>query len=241
MMQASSSLLGVIIDSFWRKIIMKHLKFGLFTLGITFILMTSLVSAEDRYVIDNLQITFRTGPGNDRKIISLLNSDQKVEIIAPNGDWVKVRLQNGKEGWVLQRYLTRETPCRTRVALANQSIDQLENELDATQKTSQQILADKEKISQDLKRTQQELDEKTKAYATLKKGAAGYLELKDRHQKMSARLTQQTQKADELDLELNTTRKKKYVRWFLGGAGVLLLGFILGFSSKKQKRHSSLV
>ncbi len=121
---------------------MKHLIFGLFILGITLILMTKLVYAEDRYVIDKLQITFRTGPGNDRKIISLLNSDQKVEVLEPSGDWVKVRLQNGKEGWVLQRYLTTETPCRTRFSLANQSIDQLENDLDAAKKANQQILAE---------------------------------------------------------------------------------------------------
>jgi len=220
---------------------MKHFTSGLVTLGITLILLTTMVYAEDRYVIDNLQITFRTGPGNDRKIISLLNSDQMVEIIEPSGDWVKVRLQNGKEGWVLQRYLTQETPCRTRVITANQSIDQLKNELDAAQAANQQIRADKEKISQELKRTQQELDKITKAYAILKKGAAGYLELKDIHQKTNTRLTDQTQKANELDLELNTIRKKKYVRWFLGGAGVLLLGFILGFNSKKQKHRSSLM
>jgi len=220
---------------------MKYMTFGLITVGITLILMTNLVYAEDRYVIDKLQITFRTGPGNDRKIISLLNSDQKVTLLELSGDWVKVRLQNGKEGWVLQRYLTTQTPCRTRVALANQSIDQLESKLDATQKTNQQILADKEKISQELKRTQQELNEKTKAYASLKKDAAGFLELKDRHEKTTARLTKQTKKADALDLELNTLRKKTYVRWFLGGGGVLIVGFILGFSSKKQKRRSSLL
>jgi len=220
---------------------MKHLTSGLFIIGITLILMVNMASAEDRYVIDKLQITFRTGPGNDRKIISLLNSDQKVELLEPSGDWIKVRLQNGKEGWVLQRYLTSETPCRTQVALANQSIDQLENNLDAAQKANQKILADKEDTGQELKRTQQELDKINKAYATLKKGAAGYLELKDRHEKISTRLTKQTQKANDLERELNTIRKKKYVRWFLGGAGVLLLGFILGFSSKKQKRRSSLL
>ena len=220
---------------------MKHLTSGLMTVGTILILLTTTVSAEDRYVIDNLQITFRTGPGNDRKIISLLNSDQKVEILEPSGDWIKVRLQNGKEGWVLKRYLTNETPCRTRVQIANQSIVQLENELDLAQKANQRILADKEEVSQELKKTQQELKKTNKAFATLKKGAAGYLELKDRHQKITVNLTQQTQKANELDLELSTIRKKKYVRWFLGGGGVLLLGFILGFSSKKQKRRSSLM
>ncbi len=240
MMQASGTLLGLIIASFWRKGIMKYLSSGLFTAGIALILLTTLVYAEDRYVIDNLQITFRTGPGNDRKIISLLNSDQKVVILEPTGDWVKVRLQNGKEGWVLQRYLTEDTPCRTQIKIANQSIDQLERELDAARKTNQQILTDKDKIDQELKRTQQDLKKTTNAYAGLKKGAAGYIELKDRHQKTNARLSKQTQKANDLDLELNTIRKKKYVRWFLGGAGVLLLGLILGFSSKKQKHRSSL-
>ena len=220
---------------------MKHLTYGLLSLGIALILLTTAGYAQDRYVIDNLQITFRTGPGNDRKIISLLNSDQKVEIIEPSGDWVKVRLQNGREGWVLKRYLTDETPCRTRIKMANQTIDQLNSDLDAAQKDTQQVIADREKINRELKQTQQELTKTTKAYATLKKGAAGYLELKDRHQTITARLTKQTQKANELDLELNTMRKKNYVRWFLGGSGVLLLGFILGFSSKKQKRRSSLV
>jgi len=220
---------------------MKHFTSGLITLGVTLILLTTMVYAEDRYVIDNLQITFRTGPGNDRKIISLLNSDQKVEILEPDGDWVKVRLENGKEGWVLQRYLTSETPCRTRLKMANQSVDQLENQLDAAQKDNQQILADKEKISQELKQTQQELNKTSKAYATLKKGAAGYIDLKNRHEKTTARLTKQTQMANELGIELDSIRKKKYVRWFLGGAGVLLLGFVLGFSSKKRKHRSSLL
>jgi len=220
---------------------MKHLIYRLLAMGIAVFLLTPLASAENLYVIDKLQITFRTGPGNDRKILSLLNSGQKVDVLEPDGDWARVRLQNGKEGWVLLRYLTSEIPCRIKIKAANQTVDQLRKELDDTRKAKQQITNDMTKLTQDLKRSEQERKKALASFSKLKKEAARFLELKTRHEKTVTHLSDQTQKASELDLELKKTRKKQNVRWFLGGAGVLLIGFILGFSSKKQKRHSSLL
>ena len=57
---------------------------------------------------------------------------------------------------------------------------------------------------------------------------------------MTAR-KQQTQKALELDNEVEKLHWNQNVRWFLSGAGVLLLGFIIGFSTKRQRRRSSLL
>ncbi|MBW1865802.1 MAG: hypothetical protein JRI64_09270 [Deltaproteobacteria bacterium] len=44
--------------------------------GAVILFFTTMAHAETRYVTDKMQITFRTGPGNDRKILSLLNSGQ---------------------------------------------------------------------------------------------------------------------------------------------------------------------
>ena len=213
----------------------------LLAMGIAIFLLTTIAYAQDLYVIDKLQITFRTGPGNDRKIISLLNSGQKVDVLEPDGDWARVRLQNGKEGWVLLRYLTSEIPCRIKIKAANQTVDQLNKELDDVRKTNQQITDDMTKLTQDLTHSEQERKKALASFSKLKKDAAGFLELKTRHEKTVTHLSDQTQKANELDLALQKTRKKQNVRWFIGGAGVLLIGFLLGFSSKKQKRHSSLL
>jgi len=199
------------------------------------------VYAETRYVTDKMQITFRTGPGNDRKIISLLNSGQPVSFLQPEGEWAKVSLQNGKEGWVLQQYLSAEVPCRIRIKEVDQTLERSNAELETVKKNNQQLESDKRQLSTDLKNLRRDLANTKKSFAKLKKDAAGFLELKTRHDKTIERLSMQTQKADALDKELTNTLKKRNIRWFLGGAGVLLMGFIMGFGSKRQKRQSSLL
>jgi len=109
------------------------------------------------------------------------------------------------------------------------------------QRTSRQFETDKAGLAADLKKTRQTLAKTRQSYEKLKKDAAGFLKLKTRYDKTVERLSKQTQKADALDQDLTSTLKKQNIRWFLGGAGVLLFGFILGFSSKKQKHQSSLL
>ena len=53
--------------------------------GAVILFLATMAHAETRYVIDKMQITFRTGPGNDRKILSLLNSGQQVTFLQPDG------------------------------------------------------------------------------------------------------------------------------------------------------------
>jgi SH3 domain protein len=212
----------------------------LLVMAVVIFFTTTMVYAETRYVTDKMQITFRTGPGNDRKILSLLNSGQSVSFLQPKGEWAKVSLQNGKEGWVLQRYLTAEVPCRIRIKEVGQTLERSNAELEAVKKTNQQLESDKGQLATELKNIRQELTNTKQSYAKLKKDAAGFLELKARHDKTIKRLSLQTQKAAELDKNLTKTLRKQNIRWFLGGAGVLLMGFIMGFGSKRQKRHSSL-
>jgi SH3 domain protein len=164
-----------------------------------------------------------------------------VAVLQAEGEWAKVRLPNGKEGWVLQQYLSAEVPCRIRIQDVSSSLEALKRELDVVQTAYQQLDAEKTTLEKDLKDSRQDLAKTKQSYEKLKKEAAGFLELKARHDKTVERLSLQTQKANTLEEDLNRILKKKYIRWFLGGAGVLLLGFILGFSSKKQKRHSSLL
>lgn len=64
--------------------------------------------AETMYVSDIMEITLRTGPGRDNKIITMISSGQKVDVLRRAEKWSKIRMSNGKEGWVLNRFLTSE-------------------------------------------------------------------------------------------------------------------------------------
>ena len=77
-------------------------------LGIVFMCFSANGFAETMYVTDLLKLTLRSGPSTEHKILSVVESGQQVEMLEPGDDWSLVRLANGKEGYVLTRYLMPE-------------------------------------------------------------------------------------------------------------------------------------
>jgi SH3 domain protein len=67
--------------------------------------------ADREYVTDSFEITFRSDPGIDKKIIRMLSSGQPVDVVTTEGEWTLVRLPGSdKEGWVVSRYLINRVP-----------------------------------------------------------------------------------------------------------------------------------
>jgi len=89
--------------------------------------------------------------------------------------------------------------------------------------------------------TEKSLNQISGDYQELKAGSAEFLTLKTKYKKVSEQLAEQTQKADRLDKELSKVEINQYIKWFLAGSGVLLLGFIVGFSAKRSRRRPSLL
>ena len=50
-----------------------------------------------------------------------------------------------------------------------------------------------------------------------------------------------TKKLAKLEDQLSNIQLYHYIKWFLAGSGVLLVGFIIGFSAKRQRRRPSLL
>ncbi|NIU38405.1 SH3 domain-containing protein, partial [Candidatus Bathyarchaeota archaeon] len=42
--------------------------------------------------------------------MGLLPSDTRVEVLETEGKWAKVTAENGRTGWVMQRYLVKDVP-----------------------------------------------------------------------------------------------------------------------------------
>ncbi|HJO61358.1 MAG TPA: TIGR04211 family SH3 domain-containing protein, partial [Desulfobacterales bacterium] len=79
-------------------------------IGICLFLFCSISQAETLYISDFLRITMRTGPGIDHKIIEMIKSGQSVTVLEQGPEWTKILLPTGKEGWVLNRFLTPKPP-----------------------------------------------------------------------------------------------------------------------------------
>ena len=114
---------------------------------ICFVYFSFSVQAETMYVSDQLSITVRTGKGTNRKIIALIKSDQKVETIEKGEEWTLVRLQDGKEGWVLSRYLTNSIPNSIQLELLQLKYDNLEQQAKSLALEIDKLKSDNKKLS----------------------------------------------------------------------------------------------
>jgi len=209
--------------------------------GIVSVCFSANGFAETMYVTDVLKLTLRSGPSTEHKILSVVESGQQLEILEPGDDWSLVRLANGKEGYVLTRYLIPEPTHNVR-------LEQLQSKHKALMQQSATLLEENTRFRKESKQSQLSLDDNAKAlkklradYDQLKAGSAEYLDLKEKYKTVSQKLAEQTKRADALDEELRGIEINQYIKWFLAGSGVLLVGFIVGFSSRRQRRRPSLL
>jgi len=210
-------------------------------LGIVLMCFANTGFAETMYVTDVLKLTLRSGPSTGHKILSVVESGQQVEMIEPGEDWSLVRIANGKEGYVLTRYLMPEPTHNVR-------LERLQAKHKALMQQSATLLEENTRFRNDGKQLKSALDQNDKElkklridYDKLKAGSAEYIDLKEKYDTVSGQLAQQTKRADTLDEELRAIEMNQYIKWFLAGSGVLLVGFIVGFSARRQRRRPSLL
>jgi len=208
------------------------------------VLFSTAVQAETMYVDDIIKITVRTGPGINHKIVAMIKSGERVEVLKPEEpetDWSLVRITNGKEGWVLSRFLTPKEPDGLVLGRYKKKHNVLKNQAVSLIEENNVYKKENKKLNSELK-TKKEMSDKIKSsYETLKKESAEFLELKSNYGKTSSKLIEQTKKAKKMEEELTSLLLHQNIKWFLSGAGVLLLGFVIGFSTKRQRRRSSLL
>lgn len=210
--------------------------------GICLFLLSTAVLAETKYYInDSMKITMRTGPATDRKIIALLSVGQGVEILKAENEWTQVRLLNGKEGWVISRFLTDQTPDSIRLEALRKNHSTLQTKAASLMEENKALKAENKKFGIDLNTSESKQRGLSKSYETLKRESKKFLDLQAKYKESTSKLAVETQKAEKYEDDLTKLLWNKNIKWFLSGAGVLILGFIIGFSTKRQRRHSSLL
>ncbi len=240
--------------------IRRHYKPIFFLLIFAFIFMATrvYVYADTRYVSDNLIITMRGGSGSEYKIIKMLKTGTPVEVIEENDQYYKVRTEDGKEGWVLKRYITTDTPkpiviagLKRKIERLNSKIDMLSKERDGLKKG---LKSAKDLHNADLKKLEKSIKEKNDRVYSITKQLKGITDKYNRLVEASGDVPSIVSERDKLreeNTDLNTEKNdllkenerlsdKKSILWFLAGAAVFFFGWIAGKLSRKKKRSSFL-
>jgi SH3 domain protein len=182
------------------------------------------------YVTDQFEVTMRSGTSTTNEILMLLKSGQQVTLLKqdPVTQYSLVKTASGKQGYVLSRFLVEIPSARQRLAALQQSTATIKQENISLQAKISILeadlgnqLAENDNLKTTLLTTDKELDRVSIA-------AENTLDIVDKNMVMEATITeleiQQSLLADE-NSELKDSTK---IDWFLRGAAVALIAFLIG-------------
>jgi SH3 domain protein len=231
------------VDTMMRKDVCVCKKVLFFLLFLFFFAATA--HAEVVYVTDRLLVMLRSEQGGGEKIAKLF-SDAPLQLLEKSGRYVKVRTEDGQEGWVEEQYTTTEPPKQIVITSLEVEIKRLEANLNQLAKErgplGEQLEKSKREHAEQVKmleenasRLQNERDQLTTrfqemeaAYRDIREKSGNAVETADQLKRLQAEYSQ-LEVQNKLFREENATLKKKdYLYWFFAGAGVLFLGWIIG-------------
>ncbi len=191
---------------------------------------TTSFAKTTRYVTEELEITMRTGQGVKFGISQMLTSGTKLSVLETNKatGYSKVRTQNGKEGWVLTRYLSNEPSSRNRAAASEQKVANLEVDIAKYKEEIQALTSQNKNLNAEnitLKETSQRL---TKELDDLRRTASSAVALANENRQLKQKLQQMNHDMQAVTIENNSLKGSDSKRWFLIGAAVLFGGIVLG-------------
>lgn len=193
------------------------------------------------YVAPRNELPVRTGKGFKYRIIAILRDGSKVTLIKTDGDWAYIRLQDGREGWVLKRYLSKEIPLKQQIAKLKQQNQELLTKLTNANKTISDLQNKLDTLTSQNSILKNKLDYITNAYTQLKHDAANVISLKKAYESSQRELQQAKQQIVILETQNNHLKNSDRIKWFLAGAAVLLIGWLIGLiMGRGRRRRSSL-
>jgi SH3 domain protein len=192
-------------------------------------LVTGIARAETNYISDQLEVTLRSGKSTSHSILRMLRSGTPVEVLEQDKEsgYSLIRAQ-GKEGWVLTRYLMKGPVPRDQLAEAEKKVAELDLE-NRKLMTAMQSLKDKKgemektnsSMDADYRKVSQEL-------AEIKRTASSALAIDSENKDLKSRLVALERNLQTLQQENESLKDRTARDWFMLGAGVLLIGILAG-------------
>jgi len=201
------------------------------------------VFADTRYVSGELIISVRDGQNQDDTVLGHIRTGTAVDVLDDEGRYLRIKTEDGLEGWVQAQYIISEKP-NARI------IEDLRNKINEQASLSEKCLAAKKIYEIRIRELEQEVSINQENTAAAKNEL---IELNKKYKKLLSNsentdeLITKLEKSKQLDSKLKAEishlkkgsqnpLKSSMIQPFLAGAGVLIVGFILGGLARRRKR-----
>lgn len=191
------------------------------------------------YVAEVQEITMRTGPSLENKVVQILKSGSPLDKVREEGDWVQVRTETGREGWVLKRYITREVPARIQFENFKAKNAELIDKADRVESIVGKYERENKALQESLANLQTQLTAVKNDYDALARANSDVTDMTRKFQEMKAALETARQDMEKIKRENETLRDLSDVKWFLAGAGVFFGGWLFGYFIGRSARKKS--
>jgi len=213
-------------------------------LGLFFIINLFATTSKTRYVTDEFEVMLRTGPSVKNKIVRVLSSGDRVDVVAEadGGDYSEVTTSGGDKGFILTRYLDSNQSARNQVISLQAQLEtlrskpgELQSLLANSQEKNQQLISQNVNLTEQLKTASGELEH-------IKEVSKDAVSLSQRNVKLESEAQQMLLQLDDMRMQNKVLKDQSAKRWFVLGGGTILVGLLLGWIlsiSKRPRRQSS--
>jgi len=193
-------------------------------------LSTSVAQAETRYVTDQVKITMRSGESAKHRITRMLSSGTEVTVLSTNkaSGYSKIRLADGKTGYVLTRQLLTQPVARERIAKLEQRIKELESTPGELSSKLAQLSREHDALQQAHSALQSEKDAIQSQLEELKRTSANAVQIAQERKSLRKQVATMSRDLANQEQEIRELRNNTTQTWFLIGGGVLFGGILLG-------------
>lgn len=197
---------------------------------LSLLFFVSPVLAETAYVTDEFRITLRSGESATHRILRMLPTGQRLEVLSRNAEtgYSRVRTPGGQEGFVLSRQLVNQPVARDRLAAAEAEVAALKAAPGELRSRLASLTEEHRRLQQEhtaLQRAKTTVDQE---FAALQRTASNSVRIANERNDLRKQVTSLTREVEDIKQLNRELENKTAQNWFLIGAGVVVGGIILG-------------
>jgi len=202
------------------------------------LLLATVLSARTMYATDTFEIVVRSERKIvGRNIVKVLPSGAPIEVRDMDDTWATVRLEDGQTGYVEKRHVIDREPYKVTAERLQLEVGQQRERLATLTQQLATLRDEHQRLQKVSSGSETQLQDISQKYEQLRQDAttAQLLETKEKYAELNHVHTEAQQRLAALNEAYTSLKSSTRLTWFLSGAGVILLGWLLGMTSERWR------
>jgi SH3 domain protein len=126
---------------------------------------------EPAWVVDQVRINVRTGPGTEYRILGMLETGDSVDVVGRTDGWIQVEAEKPGNGWVPDGFLQFEPPARLALAKSEEATGELRERVSRLETLESELRSENQEIAARDQAQREEIARLTRENLELRAGA----------------------------------------------------------------------